>query len=50
MAEENPATCAHATCDCAPEEGSKFCSEYCKEAEQSRVMEIGCGFEHAACR
>jgi len=51
MADEtNKTTCAHAACDCPPEEGSKYCSEYCKEAEKSRVMEIGCGCEHAACR
>lgn len=50
MAEENTGKCAHPACDCAPEEGSKYCSEYCKEAEKSRVMEIGCGCEHAGCR
>jgi len=43
-------TCAHPACDCAPEEGSSYCSEYCREAEKSRVMEIGCGCEHDACR
>ena len=50
MAEENIGKCAHGACDCAAEEGSKFCSEYCKEAEASHVMEIGCGCEHASCR
>jgi hypothetical protein len=41
--------CAHGVCVCAPEEGSKFCSEYCKEAEDSGVMEIGCGCSHQPC-
>ena len=50
MAEENSGKCTHPACDCPAEEGSKYCSEYCKEAEASRVMEIGCGCEHAACR
>jgi hypothetical protein len=50
MAEESSAKCAHGACDCVAEEGSKFCGEYCKEAEKSRVMEIGCGCEHAGCR
>ena len=33
-----------------PEQDSKYCSEYCEEAEKSKVMEIGCGCEHAGCR
>ena len=37
MAEEPTGKCAHGACDCPPEEGSKFCSEYCKEAEKWRV-------------
>ncbi len=51
MAEETSGQkCAHGPCDCRAEEGSTFCSEYCKAAEKSGVMEIGCGCEHAACR
>ncbi len=50
MAEETTGKCAHGACDCPPEEGSKFCSEYCKEAEKSKVMEIGFGCEHTNCR
>jgi hypothetical protein len=50
MAEETPGKCAHGPCDCPAEQGSKYCSEYCKNAEDSRVMEIGCGCEHAGCR
>jgi len=49
MPEENVGKCAHGACDCPAEEGSKFCSEYCKEAEASHVMEIGCGCQHAGC-
>lgn len=50
MTEEKSDKCAHGPCDCPAEEGSKYCSEYCENAEKSRVMEIGCGCEHAACR
>ena len=50
MAEEATGKCAHGPRDCPAEQGSKFCSEYCKEAEKSRVMEIGCGCEHKGCR
>jgi len=50
MAEQTSGKCAHGACDWSAEQGSKYCSEYCKEAEQSKVMEIGCGCEHAACR
>ena len=47
---EEKKKCAHPACDCPPEEGSKYCGEYCKNAEKSRVMEIGCSCEHDACR
>lgn len=50
MTEETIGKCAHGACDCAPEEGSKFCSEYCREAEKSHVNEIGCGCECPGCR
>jgi hypothetical protein len=50
MAEETTTKCAHGACGCLREEGSKYCSEYCREAEKSRVMEIGCGCEHPSCR
>jgi hypothetical protein len=50
MAEETSGKCAHGPCDCLAEPGSKYCSEYCKNAEDSRVMEIGCGCEHDGCR
>ena len=50
MAENRSGKCAHAACECLAEQGQKFCSEYCKEAEKSGVMEIRCGCEHAPCR
>lgn len=50
MAEEqSEKKCAHPACGCPSEKGSKYCSEYCKEAEKSHVTEIGCGCEHAGC-
>jgi hypothetical protein len=42
--------CAHGVCDCNAREDSKYCSEYCENAEDSGVTEIACGCEHAACR
>ena len=41
--------CAHASCDCMAEKDSKYCSEYCENAEESGVIEIGCGCTHAPC-
>ncbi len=49
MAENEKNKCAHPACDCRPEEGSKYCGEYCENAEKSGVMEIGCGCEHDGC-
>ena len=50
MADTNTNKCAHGACDCPAEPDSKYCSEYCENAEKSKVMEIGCGCEHARCR
>lgn len=49
MANNDSSKCAHSPCGCPPEQGSKYCGEYCEEAEKSKVMEIGCGCEHAGC-
>jgi hypothetical protein len=50
MADEATGKCKHGVCGCSPEDGSKYCSEYCEEAEKSGVLEIGCGCEHPPCR
>ena len=50
MAENKEEKCAHGVCECAPAADSKYCSEYCKDAEKSGVTEIGCGCEHPPCR
>lgn len=42
--------CGHAACDCRVEADNKYCSEYCKNAEEAGVVEIGCGCEHTPCR
>jgi hypothetical protein len=42
--------CAHGACDCRAEKDSKYCSEYCRNAEDTGVSEIRCGCEHSACR
>ena len=47
---DNENKCAHAVCSCSTEKGSKYCSEYCEDAEKAGVMEIGCGCEHDPCR
>ncbi len=47
---QNKNKCTHPACDCQREEGSKYCGEYCENAEKSGVMEIGCSCEHDSCR
>jgi len=42
--------CAHGACLCVAERDSKYCSEYCEDAEDAGVTEIACGCEHPACR
>ena len=49
MAENQEKKCAHPACDCPAAKDSKYCGEYCENAEKARVMEIGCGCEHASC-
>ncbi len=49
MAENQENTCAHPACDCPPEKDSKYCGEYCEEAEKAHVMEIGCNCQHDGC-
>jgi hypothetical protein len=50
MAQDSDKKCAHPACDCRAAKDSKYCGEYCENAEKSGVMEIGCGCEHSACR
>jgi len=50
MADDREGKCAHAVCECAAAADSKYCGEYCRDAEKSGVLEIGCGCEHAPCR
>jgi hypothetical protein len=47
MAEEKKKKCAHPACDCLVEKGSKYCSQYCKDA--AGTMEISCNCRHAEC-
>lgn len=48
MAEDKK--CAHGVCECTAERDSKYCSEYCENAEDTGVIEISCGCEHPHCR
>ena len=50
MAEDREGRGRHAVCECATAADSKYCSEYCENAEKSGVIEIGCGCEHDPCR
>jgi len=50
MPKNKETKCAHGVCECFASDESKYCSEYCENAEKSGVMEIGCGCEHAPCR
>lgn len=41
--------CAHDGCGCRAERDSKYCSEYCKDAEDAGVTEVACGCAHPGC-
>jgi len=44
---KEPNKCAHPACNCLVEDGSKYCSQYCKDARGT--MEIACNCGHAGC-
>jgi hypothetical protein len=48
MAEKDK--CAHGPCSCRAAANSKYCSEYCKDAEDAGVIEIACGCTHPNCK
>jgi hypothetical protein len=50
MANDPGNKCKHPACDCPAAQDSKYCGEYCEDAEKAGVLEIGCGCEHAACK
>ncbi|HZT75002.1 MAG TPA: hypothetical protein VE996_15270 [Terriglobales bacterium] len=39
--------CAHPACDCPPAKGSRYCSDYCKDARGS--LELNCNCRHPDC-
>jgi len=48
MAEQHKNTkCAHPACNCIPEGGAKFCSQYCEDA--GGIMELSCNCGHEGC-
>jgi hypothetical protein len=47
MGEEKTKKCAHPACNCPAAEGSKYCSQYCKDA--GTKTEISCNCGHAGC-
>ena len=50
MAKDKDGKCAHASCECQASRDSKYCGEYCEDAEKARVIEISCGCEHSGCQ
>jgi len=40
--------CAHDACSCMAEEGSKYCSLFCKDSHQLTTLKCDCG--HDACK
>jgi hypothetical protein len=42
--------CAHSLCECAARADSKYCSEYCEDADKSGIIELACGCKHAGCK
>jgi len=47
MADDNK--CAHDLCQCARRENSKYCSQFCEEADAQDLTEIKCGCGHTGC-
>lgn len=39
--------CAHPACTCLTTDGSKYCSQYCKDAGNTTELSCNCG--HAGC-
>lgn len=39
--------CAHPSCNCSAADGSKYCSQYCKDA--GNTMELSCNCGHEGC-
>ena len=47
MADEKKNKCAHPACNCKCEPGSKYCSQYCKDA--GNTTETSCNCRHPGC-
>jgi hypothetical protein len=41
------AKCAHTSCTCPPQQGSKYCSNYCHDARGT--IELACNCGHPDC-
>ncbi len=39
--------CAHPACNCQPEEGKKYCGQYCQDARDTQELSCNCG--HPGC-
>ena len=39
--------CAHPACNCSPQQGDKYCSQYCHDARET--LELACNCGHAGC-
>ena len=41
--------CAHTQCQCVVSQNEKYCSSYCKDAQDERETEIQCDCKHPPC-
>jgi len=41
--------CAYERCECAVNDGERYCSDYCADASAEREIEIQCDCKHAPC-
>ena len=44
---EDEMKCAHPACNCETSEDSKYCSEYCHDADDT--VELSCNCGHSGC-
>jgi len=48
MANENK-KCDYSQCQCVVSENEKYCSDYCRDAQGEKEIEIQCDCKHPAC-
>ena len=48
MANENE-KCGYSHCQCVVPQDQKYCSDYCRDAQSEKEIEIQCDCKHPAC-